>query len=77
MANNIDHICQLAGDSQHAGVGSDLDGGYGTEQCPYDLDTIADIQKLPTLLQNRGFKEGDIENILHGNFIRFLREYFS
>lgn len=77
MVDNIDHICQLAGDSLHAGVGSDLDGAFGTEQCPYDLDTIADIQKLPALLQKRGYNQIDIQNIMHGNFIRFLQAYFK
>ncbi|HKJ67489.1 MAG TPA: membrane dipeptidase, partial [bacterium] len=74
MVDNIDHICQLAGNALHAGIGSDLDGGYGTEQCPYDLDTIADLQKIPALLHGRGYEQEDIEHILHGNFIRFLRE---
>jgi len=60
MVNNIDHICQLAGNSLHAGIGSDLDGGYGTEQCPHDLDTIADLQKLPDLLRAKGYSDEDI-----------------
>ncbi len=77
MVDNIDHICQLAGNALHAGVGSDLDGGYGTEQCPYDLDTIADLQKIPALLRERGYTAEDIENILHRNFIRFLREAWA
>ena len=74
---DIDHICQLAGDSLHAGVGSDLDGAFGTEQCPYDLDTIADIQKLPALLQKRGYNNDDVQNIMHRNFMRFLQTYFK
>ncbi|NQU53477.1 MAG: membrane dipeptidase [Bacteroidetes bacterium] len=76
MVDNIDHVCQLAGNSLHVGVGSDLDGGYGTEQGPYDLDTIADIQKVPTLLQKRGYNTEDIENIMNRNYIRFLQNYF-
>ena len=76
MVNNIDHICQLAGNSRHAGIGSDLDGGYGTEQCPHDLDTIADLQKLPTLLLAKGYSDEDVRNIMHLNFLRFLKEYF-
>ena len=75
MVNNIDHICQLAGNSLHAGIGSDLDGGYGTEQCPHDLDTIADLQKLPALLYARGYSHEDVRNIMHLNFIRYLKEY--
>ena len=76
MVSNIDQICQLAGNSLHAGIGSDLDGGYGTEQCPHDLDTIADLQKLPGLLKKRGYTGEDIQNIMYLNFIRFLQDYF-
>jgi membrane dipeptidase len=74
MINNIDHICQIAGNSGHAAIGSDLDGGYGTEQCPYDLDTIADLQKVPLMLTESGYSKTDVENILSGNWIRFLRK---
>jgi membrane dipeptidase len=77
MVEHIDYICQLAGNARHSGIGTDLDGGFGREQCPADLDTIADLQKLPDLLRARGYKESDIEAILHGNFIRFLRETWS
>jgi membrane dipeptidase len=71
--DHIDHICQLAGDARHAAIGSDLDGGYGTEQCPHDLDTIADLQKIPGLLRKRGYAEADIEAVMHGNWLRFFQ----
>ncbi len=74
MAEHIDHICQLAGNARHSGIGTDLDGGFGREQCPMDLDTIADLQRVPDLLRGRGYREPDVESILHGNFLRFLRE---
>ncbi|GJM31685.1 MAG: peptidase [Saprospiraceae bacterium] len=73
VADHIDHICQLAGNSKHAGIGSDLDGGFGKEQSPADIDTIADLQKLPPILQKRGYSEKDIENVMSGNWIAFLR----
>lgn len=73
IIDHIDHICQIAGNALHVGIGSDLDGGYGREQCPYDVETIADLQKIPALLKKRGYTEGDVENIMHGNFLRFLR----
>lgn len=73
MVNNIDHICQLAGNTNHVGIGSDLDGAFGTEQCPYDLQTIADLQKVPHLLRDRGYTEEDIQKIASGNFIEFMR----
>jgi membrane dipeptidase len=74
MANNIDHICQLAGNSNHVAVGSDLDGAFGSEQCPYDLETIADIQKIFPILKSRGYKPEDIEKIANGNWLRFMRK---
>ncbi|MEP3209108.1 MAG: membrane dipeptidase [Maribacter sp.] len=73
MADNIDHICQLAGNTLHVGIGTDLDGGFGKEQSPFDLDTIADLQKVPHLLAERGYTPEDIENIMSLNFIRFLQ----
>jgi len=73
IIDHIDRICQIAGSSLHCGIGSDLDGGYGTEQTPSDLKTIADLQRLPELLAKRGYKQQDVENIMHANFIRFLQ----
>jgi membrane dipeptidase len=74
MVDHIDHICQIAGNARHCGIGSDLDGGFGTEQSPGDMDTIADLQRLPNLLSKRGYSPADIELIAHGNWIRFLQE---
>jgi membrane dipeptidase len=74
MIDHIDHICQLAGNTLHVGIGSDLDGAFGKEQCPYDLETIADLQKIPTLFKNRGYSEIDIENLMYGNWLRFLHK---
>jgi membrane dipeptidase len=74
VVDHIDHVCQLAGDSLHSAVGSDLDGAFGKEQCPHDLESIADLQKLPSLLARRGYSSSDIENILSRNWLRFLEE---
>ncbi|MSR53708.1 MAG: peptidase M19 [Gemmataceae bacterium] len=80
MATYVDHIdrvCQLAGNCNHAAIGTDLDGGFGTEQTPYDLDTIAALQVVPNLLRERGYKDADIKNIMHGNWIRFFHKAWS
>lgn len=74
MANNIDHICQLAGNALHVGIGTDLDGGFGKEQAPSDIDTITDLQNIPQLLRKRGYSKEDINNVMHQNFIRFLQK---
>ncbi len=75
--DNIDHICQLAGNSEQVGLGTDLDGAFGTEQTPVDIETIADLRKIPELLTQRGYSESDIENIMSRNFIRFLERTWS
>jgi membrane dipeptidase len=73
VIDNMDHICQVAGNTNHVAIGSDLDGGFGKEQCPYDLETIADLQKIPSLLKKRGYSDQDINKIMHENWLRFLR----
>ena len=77
IIDHMDHICQLAGNANHIGIGTDLDGGYGLEQSPGDLDTIADLQKLPSLLAQRGYKEKEIAGVMHGNFVQFLNNAWA
>lgn len=74
VADHIDRICQLAGNARHVGIGSDLDGGFGREQGPGDVHTIADLSRLPAVLAARGYSAEDVRNIAHGNFLRFLRD---
>ncbi|HEY2349815.1 MAG TPA: membrane dipeptidase [Puia sp.] len=74
LIDHYDHICQIAGNADHIAIGSDLDGAFGTEQSPFDLNSIADLQKLPALLTLRGYADTDIQKILHGNWLRFLRK---
>jgi membrane dipeptidase len=73
VADHIDHVCQLAGDATHVGIGSDLDGGFGFEQTPHDLNTIADLQKLGEILRAREYSDSAIDSIFHGNWLRFFR----
>ena len=75
VCDHVDHICQLAGNCRHVGFGSDLDGGYGTEQIPAGLDTISDLQKLTDLLSERGYSDEDIDAVFHGNWFRFFTQH--
>ena len=72
VANHIDHVCQLAGNSYHAAIGTDLDGGFGREQSPSDVDSIADLPKLTAILERRGYSSADITSIMYGNWYRVL-----
>jgi membrane dipeptidase len=77
MVDHIDRVCQLAGNACHAAIGTDLDGGFGREQSPYDLDTIADLQRLPDMLRQRGYDSEAIEGVLYRNWVRFFHEAWS
>lgn len=72
MIDHIDHICQLAGNTLHVGIGSDLDGAFGKEQSPYDIDTIADLQKIPILLLERGIQMKMLKTFYTGTGVHFL-----
>ncbi|NHZ71937.1 MAG: peptidase M19 [Aquificales bacterium] len=73
---HIDHVCQVLGNARHVGIGSDLDGGFGAEHIPAELDTIADLPKIADKLQERGYEPDDIANIMGGNWLRILRAAF-
>ena len=77
MVDHIDHVCQLAGNANHAALGTDLDGGFGREQSPMDLDTIADLQRLPEMLTKRGYHDAAIRKILCENWIQFFMNAWS
>jgi membrane dipeptidase len=77
VIDHIDHICQIAGNARHCMIGSDLDGAFGREQCPSDVETIADLAKIPDLLRKRGYSDDDLRGIMHANFVRFLRDAWA
>jgi membrane dipeptidase len=77
IVDHWDHICQIAGNSLHVAIGSDLDGIFGTEQSPWDLNSIADLQKLQNILERRGYKKEDILNIFSKNWLRFLENAWA
>jgi membrane dipeptidase len=74
LADHVDHISQLAGTHRHCAIGTDLDGGYGTEQSPAEIETIADVQKFADVLARRGYSPAAIDDIFHGNWLRFFSQ---
>jgi membrane dipeptidase len=74
LVDHWDHICQIAGNSDHIAIGSDLDGNFGIEQSPWDLQSINSLRKYETILEKRGYSNNDILNIFHRNWIRMFRK---
>ena len=72
VADHIDHVCQLAGNCNHVGIGSDLDGGFGNEQTPNEIRTMADLHRLRDVLAGRGYTPDQIEAIYYKNWISFF-----
>ncbi len=77
IIDHLDHICQIAGHARQVGIGSDLDGAFGKEQSPYDLETIADLNKIPHILNKRGYMPEEISGIMGKNWIRFLEKAWN
>ncbi len=77
LANHVDHVSQLLGTTRHTGIGSDLDGGFGKEQSPIDMDTIADLQTFCDILEKRGYSQIDLNGIFHGNYLDFLKRAWN
>ncbi|MEM6765039.1 MAG: membrane dipeptidase [Bacteroidota bacterium] len=72
VVDHIMYVCELAGNTTQVALGTDLDGGFGKEQCPYDLESIARLPKVGDLLLERGLSQEDVYNIFSRNWLRFL-----
>ncbi len=73
VLDHVEHVCEIVGSTAHVGIGTDLDGGFGTEQSPDGLETVADVARLPRLLGARGYDEADVAAFARGNWLRWLR----
>ncbi len=73
VAEIMDYICQLTGSSQHVGIGSDFDGGFGTEGIPQPMDTVADLSMIGTALAELGYDSDHVTQMLSGNWLAALQ----
>jgi membrane dipeptidase len=72
VIKHIQHICKIAGDTSHVAVGSDLDGGFGVESVPAEIDTVADLNKLGSALSEVGFSDKEVQEVMQKNWLRIL-----
>ncbi|MEM6550817.1 MAG: membrane dipeptidase [Planctomycetota bacterium] len=74
FAAHARHIADLTGTHRHLALGSDLDGGFGREHTPAELDSAADLPQLHHALTTAGFTSTEADDILAHNLTRFFTE---
>ncbi|HEX9116919.1 MAG TPA: membrane dipeptidase [Anaerolineae bacterium] len=67
LRRHAEHMARVAG-WDHVGIGSDLDGGFGLEESPVEIQTIADLHKVGTAVPVAAR-----DAVLGANWLRFLR----
>ena len=72
VVDHIDHVCQLAGNTLHAAIGTDTGATY---HMPSDFRTTEDLRKLEQILTERGYRDTDIDNIFYANWCRFFHRW--
>jgi len=69
VVDHIDHVVQVIG-VDHAGIGTDFDGGGEVEGCK----TVAEMMNITIELLKRSYSKSDIAKIWGGNLMRVLGE---
>jgi membrane dipeptidase len=72
VAEAMQHTAEVAGRHDVVAIGSDFDGGFGADEAPEGLDTIADLPRFADALSDRGFPDEQVHDMLGRNWIRFL-----
>ena len=67
LRRHADHVARVCGWS-YVGIGSDLDGGFGLEESPSEIDTVADLHRVGEVVPTEVR-----ETVLGANWLRFLR----
>jgi membrane dipeptidase len=49
-----------------------MDGGFGREQIPVEIETSADLSRVADALGAGGFDDGDIARIMGQNWLEFF-----
>jgi len=74
LVEHIRHMCDLIGDANHVGIGTDMDGGFGMEHIPEEIRTSADLGRVADALRAGGFTQAEVEGIMGGNWVRFFEK---
>lgn len=69
---HVEHVCLIAGDRRHIGLGSDMDGGFSADRLPEGIDRPADLVRLLESLRDRGWSDDDLAGFACWNWVRFF-----
>ncbi len=75
VVTHVRHLCDLACDADHVGIGTDMDGGLGRDEIPTEITTSGDLPRLAEALSADGFGDGAIAGIMGENWLRYFREH--
>ena len=74
VTDHLQHMCDLIGDTDHVGIGTDMDGGLGREQIPVEIETSADLPRVADALSAADFDDEAVVAIMGGNWRRFFAD---
>jgi membrane dipeptidase len=69
---HMQHICDLAGSARHVAIGTDMDGGLGRNEIPQEITSSAALPKLAGALNDAGFDDTAVQDIMGENWRRFF-----
>lgn len=69
---HVDHICTIAGNRMHVGLGSDMDGGFSARMLPEGIDHPRDVIRLAEALRDIGWNDADIALFSRNNWLRIF-----
>jgi membrane dipeptidase len=73
VASHVRRICDLAGNVNHVGLGTDMDGGLGRNEIPVEIETSADLPRVAEALSAAGFDDDAVRGVMGENWMRFFR----
>ena len=61
----------------HVAIGTDLDGGFGRQLAPVDMNAINDLQVFLKVMSEKGYTDEDVAKIAHNNLLQLFRNAWS
>ena len=72
VVRHAKHLSDVSGSARYVGIGTDLDGGFGRENIPVEIETAADLPRVADALNSAGFSDADVAGIVGENWRQFF-----